>query len=112
VTHLIRITGHRPESASQTARPTVIRALSLLSEEQRVSRNRPSPEHRLLLHTNRLDATLTALVRALDPLASDPDRTTMVPAESVDIPSSHVPAPAAAGSCADTADRCERVQAG
>ncbi|MEU6089827.1 FUSC family protein [Streptomyces sp. NPDC047085] len=112
VTHLIRITGHRPESASQTARPTVIRALSLLSEEQRVSRSRPSPEHRLLLHTNRLDATLTALVRALDPLASDPDRTTMVPAESVDIPSSHVPAPAAAGSCADTADRCERVRAG
>ncbi|MER6010420.1 FUSC family protein [Streptomyces bluensis] len=77
VTHLIRLTGHRPESAAPTARPTVIRALSLLSEERRVSRNWLVPEHRLLLHINRLDATLTALVRALDPLASDHDRSTM-----------------------------------
>ncbi|MEU6349187.1 FUSC family protein [Streptomyces sp. NPDC047072] len=74
VTHLIHVTGHRPESASRTAHPTVIRALTLLSEEQRVSRTWPSPEHRLLLHIDRLDATLTALARALGPLASDPDR--------------------------------------
>ncbi|MFE3202539.1 FUSC family protein [Embleya sp. NPDC059237] len=84
VTHLIQITGHRSESASQTARPTIIRALSRLSEEQRVSRDRPSPEHRMLLHINRLDATLTALVRAVDP-----DRTTVAPSESVDHPSPH-----------------------
>ncbi|TWV43400.1 FUSC family protein [Streptomyces misionensis] len=112
VTHLIRVTGHRPESASPTARPTVVRALALLSEEQRVSRNRRSPEHRLLLHIDRLDVALTALVRALDPLASDPDRTTVVPSESVDIPSPHRPVQAAAVSCAVLADRCERAQAG
>lgn len=112
VTHLIRVTGHRPESAPLTARATVIRALALLSEEQRVGRNWPSPEHRLLLHINRLDATLTALVRALDPLASDPDRTTVAPSESMDIHSPHGPVQAAAVSCAVLADRCERAQAG
>ncbi|MFF9454985.1 FUSC family protein [Streptomyces flaveolus] len=89
VTHLIRVAGHGPGAASCTARPTVIRALSLLSEEQRVSRNRPSPEYRLLLHVNRLDVTLAALVRALDPLASDPDRITVAHSESVDHPSPH-----------------------
>lgn len=88
-THLIRVAGHGPGTASRTARHTVIRALSLLSEEQRVSRNRPSPDYRLLLHVNRLDVTLAALVRALDPLASQPDRTAVAPSESVDHPSPH-----------------------
>ncbi|MFK0121605.1 FUSC family protein [Streptomyces sp. NPDC090994] len=111
VTHLIRLTGHRPGNSSHTARPRVVRALSLLSEERRVSRSRPSPEYRLLLHINRLDATLTALVPALDPLISDPGHTTMVPPESVDIPSPHGPAPAAAVHCADLADQCEGAQA-
>jgi uncharacterized membrane protein YccC len=111
VAHLIRVTGHRPGISSHTARPRVVRALSLLSEERRVSRSRPSPEYRLLLHINRLDATLTALVRALDPLISDPGRTTMVPSESVDIPSPHGPVPAAAVHCVDLADQCERAQA-
>ncbi|MEV6056789.1 FUSC family protein [Streptomyces sp. NPDC052107] len=111
VAHLIRVTGHRPGISSHTARPRVVMALSLLSEERRVSRSRPSPEYRLLLHINRLDATLTALVRALDPLTPDPGRTTMVPSESVDIPSPHGPAPAAAVRCVALAGRCERAQA-
>ncbi|MGP4091984.1 MULTISPECIES: hypothetical protein [Streptomyces] len=74
--HLIRVTGHRPGFSSHTARPRVVKALSLLSEELRVSRSRPSQECRLLQHISRLDATLTALV---DPLVPDPGRTTMVP---------------------------------
>ncbi len=63
VARLIRVTGHRPGISSHTARPRVVRALSLLSEERRVSRVRRSPEYRLLLHINRLDAILTELVR-------------------------------------------------
>ncbi|WP_326666810.1 FUSC family protein [Streptomyces canus] len=112
VTHLIRVAGHGPGAASHMARPTAVRALSRLSEEQRVRRNWPSLEHRLLLHIDRLDATLTALVRALDPLASDPDRTTVVPSERADIPLPHGPAQAAAVSCAVLTDRCERARAG
>lgn len=108
MTHLIRVAGHGPGAAAHMARPTVIRALSRLSEEQRVSRNWPSPEHRLLLHIDRLDATLTALVRALDPLAPDPDRTIVVPSERVDIPLPHGPAQAAAVSCAVLTDRWGR----
>lgn len=111
VTHLIRVTGHRPESAPQTARPTVIRALALLSEEQRVSRNWPSPEHRLLLHINRLDATLTACT-SLGPTCIGPRPHTVAPSESVDIALPHVPVQAAAVSCAVLAGRCERAQAG
>lgn len=112
VTHLVRVTGHQPESTSRTARPTVVRALCLLSEEQRVSRNRPSPEHRLLLHIHRLEATLTALVRALDSSPRTPTAPPRSPSDSVDIPSPNVPAPAAAVSCADVAARCERPEAG
>ncbi|MFC3574536.1 FUSC family protein [Streptomyces yaanensis] len=67
VTHLIRVTRHRRGTAPRTARPRVTRALSLLSDEQRMRRGRPSPEQRLLLHIGRLDTTLTALVRAWDP---------------------------------------------
>ncbi len=113
VAHLIRVTGHRPGFSSHTARPRVVRALSLLSEEVRVSRSRPSLEYRLLQHISRLDVTLTALVRALDPLVpdSDPGRTTMVPPESVDIPSPQGPAPAAAVHCVDLADQCKGAQA-
>ncbi len=68
VTQLIRITHHRPGTASRTARPEVTRALSLLSNERRMRR----PEQRLLLHIDHLDATLIVLARALDPLASGP----------------------------------------
>ncbi|MGX1516465.1 FUSC family protein [Streptomyces collinus] len=68
VTRLIRITHHRPGIAPHTARPRVTRALSLLSDERRMR----CPEQRLLLHIDRLDATLIVLVRALDPLASEP----------------------------------------
>ncbi|MGC0386020.1 FUSC family protein [Streptomyces sp. SAI-129] len=64
--HLIRVTGRRSEFSSHTARPRVVRALSLLSEELRVSRSRPSLECRLLQHISRLDATLTALVQSRD----------------------------------------------
>ncbi|MEW2077292.1 FUSC family protein [Streptomyces sp. NPDC013433] len=106
VAHLIRVTGHRPGFSSHTARPRVVRALSLLSEEPRVSRSRPSPECRLQQHISRLDATLTALVRAADPLVPDPGRTTMVPPESVDIPSPHGPAPVVAVRCVDLEDPC------
>jgi uncharacterized membrane protein YccC len=84
VAHLMRVTGHRRVISSHTARPGVVTALSLLSQERRVCRSRRSPECRLLLHVDRLDTTLTALVQAL------------VPSESVDIPSPHGPAPAAA----------------
>ncbi|MGX1116806.1 putative membrane protein YccC [Streptomyces ambofaciens] len=66
VAHLIRVTGRRSEFSSHTARPRVVRALSLLSEEMRVSRSRPSLECRLLQHLSRLDATLTALVQSRD----------------------------------------------
>ncbi|MFI6494624.1 FUSC family protein [Streptomyces sp. NPDC050564] len=110
--HLIRVTGHRPESTARTAPPMVIGALSLLSDERRVSRDRPSLEQRLLLHINRLDATLTALVRALAPLTSDHNHTASVPSERVDIPAPHLPDPAAAVRCTDLAHRCERAQAG
>ncbi|MFI5572453.1 FUSC family protein [Streptomyces sp. NPDC051740] len=106
VAHLIRVTGHRPGFSSHTARPRVVRALSLLSEEPRVSRSRPSPECRLQQHISRLDATLTALVRAAEPLVPDPGRTTMVPPESVDIPSPHGPAPVVAVRCVDLEDPC------
>ncbi|WP_121714610.1 FUSC family protein [Streptomyces sp. E5N91] len=112
VTHLIRVTGDRPGTVSRVARPKVTTTLSLLSEEQRVCRSRLSLEHRLLLHIDRLDSTLTALVRALDPLAPDLDRTTVAPSEGVDLQLPHGPAQAAAVSCADPADRCGRAQAG
>jgi uncharacterized membrane protein YccC len=108
--HLIHVTGHRPESTARTARPVVIGALSLLSDERRVSRDRPSLEQRLLLHINRLDATLTTLVRALAPLTPDHKHPASVPADSADFPALRLPAPA--GRCSDLADRCERAQAG
>ncbi|MYS78053.1 FUSC family protein [Streptomyces sp. SID5926] len=111
VAHLIRVTGHRPGSSSHTARPRVVKALSLLSEEPRVSRSRPSLECRLQQHISRLDATLTALVRAADPLVPDPGGTTMVLPESVDIPSPHGPAPVVAVRCVDLEDQCT-AQAG
>ncbi|MFD5286299.1 FUSC family protein [Streptomyces rubrogriseus] len=111
VAHLIRVTGHRPGSSSHTARPKVVKALSLLSEEPRVSRSRPSLECRLQQHISRLDATLTALVRAADPLVPDPGRTTMVLPESVDIPSPHGPAAVVAVRCVDFEDQCN-AQAG
>ncbi|MFI8490465.1 FUSC family protein [Streptomyces rubrogriseus] len=111
VAHLIRVTGHRPGSSSHTARPRVVKALSLLSEEPRVSRSRPSMECRLQQHISRLDATLTALVRAADPLVPDPGGTTMVLPESVDIPSPHGPAPVVAVRCVDLEDQCT-AQAG
>lgn len=82
VTHLIRVTGDRPGTVSRVARPKVTTTLSLLSEEQRVCRSRLSLEYRLLLHIDRLDSTLTALVRALDPLAPDLDRTAVALRES------------------------------
>ncbi|MEU8653594.1 FUSC family protein [Streptomyces sp. NPDC048737] len=106
VAHLIRVTGHRPGFSSHTARPRVVRALSLLSEEPRVSRSRPSLECRLQQHISRLDATLTALVRAADPLVPAPGRTTMVPPESVDILSPHGPAPVVAVRCVGLEDQC------
>ncbi|MGQ4422341.1 FUSC family protein [Streptomyces violaceoruber] len=112
VTHLIRVTGDRPSTVSRVARPKVTTTLSLLSEEQRVCRSRLSLEYRLLLHIDRLDSTLTALVRALDPLAPDLDRTAVAPSERVDLQLPHGPAQAAAVSCADPADRCGRAQAG
>ncbi|MFG3464050.1 hypothetical protein ACGF5T_16830 [Streptomyces sp. NPDC047853] len=56
---------------------------------------------RLQQHISRLDATLTALVRAADPLVPDPGRTTMVPPERVDIPSPHGPVPVVAVRCVD-----------
>ncbi|MFK4093743.1 FUSC family protein [Streptomyces anthocyanicus] len=112
VTHLIRVTGDRPGTVSRVARPKVTTTLSLLSEEQRVCRSRLSLEYRLLLHIDRLDSTLTALVRALDPLAPDPDRTAVAPSERVHLQLPHGPAQAAAVSCADPADRCGRAQAG
>jgi hypothetical protein len=49
---------------------------------------------------------LTALVRAADPLVPDPGRTTMVPPESVDIPSPHGPATVVAVRCVDLEDQC------
>ncbi|WP_241965788.1 FUSC family protein [Streptomyces sp. 111WW2] len=112
VTHLIRVTGDRPGTVSRVARPKVTTTLSLLSEEQRVCRSRLSLEYRLLLHIDRLDSTLTALVRALDPLAPDLDRTAVAPSERVDLQLPHGPAQAAAVSCADPADRCGRARAG
>ncbi|MFI9534432.1 FUSC family protein [Nocardia fusca] len=101
--HLIHIAGHRPENTTRTARPVVIGALSLLSDERRVSRDRPSLEQRLLLHIDRLEATLTALVPALAPLTSDHDS---VPAEDAGFPAPHLPAPAAVRRRTDLADRC------
>ncbi|MGW0226189.1 FUSC family protein [Streptomyces tendae] len=71
VTQLIRITHHRPGIAPHTAPPGVTRALSLLSDERRMR----CPEQRLLLHIDRLDATLIVLARALDPLAPEPGHT-------------------------------------
>ncbi|MFF7085623.1 MULTISPECIES: FUSC family protein [Streptomyces violaceoruber group] len=112
VTHLIRVTGDRPGTVSRVARPKVTTTLSLLSEEQRVCRSRLSLEYRLVLHIDRLDSTLTALVRALDPLAPDPDRTAVAPSERVHLQLPHGPAQAAAVSCADPADRCGRARAG
>ncbi|MBQ0948992.1 MULTISPECIES: FUSC family protein [Streptomyces] len=112
VAHLIRVTGDRPGTVSRVARPKVTTTLSLLSEEQRVCRSRLSLEYRLVLHIDRLDSTLTALVRALDPLAPDPDRTAVAPSERVDLQLPHGPAQAAAVSCADPADRCGRARAG
>ncbi|MGI5157971.1 FUSC family protein [Microbispora sp. CA-102843] len=67
VTHLIRLASRRPGTASQSARPKITRALSLLSGERRMPRGRPSPQQRLLLHIDRLDMTLMALTRALNP---------------------------------------------
>lgn len=67
VTHLIRLTGRRPGTASHPTRPKVTRALSLLSGERRMRRGRPSPQQRLLLHIDRLDMTLIALGQAVDP---------------------------------------------
>ncbi len=67
VTQLIHVAHHRPGIASHTPRPRVARALSLLSDEWPMRR----PEQRLLLHIDRLDATLIVLARALDPLASE-----------------------------------------
>ena len=96
---------------SHTARSTVVRALSLLSEELRVSGSRPSLEYRLLQHISRLDTTLTALARAADPLVPHPSRTTMVPPESVDIPSQYGPAPAVAVRRVDLEDQSKGAQA-
>ncbi|MEE1939950.1 FUSC family protein [Streptomyces sp. TRM 70361] len=70
--HLVRVTRHRPGAAPPAVRPGVTRALSLLSQERRASRHPLSREQRMLLHVRRLDATLTALARVLDP--SVPER--------------------------------------
>ncbi|MEV0237673.1 FUSC family protein [Nonomuraea sp. NPDC050786] len=75
VTRLIRLASRRPGAVSSSARPRVTGALSLLSGERRMRRGLTSPRHRLLLHLDRLDTTLTAVTRALDPAAC-PDAVT------------------------------------
>ena len=76
----------------------------VVSDERRMRHGRPSPEQRLLLHTDRLDATLTALARALDPPAPGTGRP-MVRSKDGTIPLAAQPDHDCR--CADLTDRCE-----